>query len=126
MPVTSLQGINPNGRQNGAGLCCCDRRINPGINPNAGKVVRRKRKRQTGGSAHGQGLSNKDILINAAAGVLNKQKRRIQTGVKERKQNVAKPWVDMGKESGVQLTKKDRELALLHVEKNIKLKTIFL
>ena len=61
-----------------------DRRINPGINPSAGRpyAYRIRRRRQMGCTATGKdSLSFKDFLINAAAGVLNKQKKRIKTRV---------------------------------------------
>ena len=84
-----------------------NRTINPGINPNYNNKgvlrssrMRNKRRKQTGGTAYGGNVSIKDMLINAAAGVLNKQKKRIATGAKKRKQKVTKPWVEMGEESG--------------------------
>ena len=79
-----------------------NRRINPGINPSANRhYAGRIRKRQRGGTAAMvNGPSIKDILINVAAGVLNKQKKRINNIAKKRRQNVTKPWVDLGKESG--------------------------
>jgi hypothetical protein len=47
-----------------------DPRINPGINPSAGRsYANRIRRRQRGGTAMGTGPSIKYILINAAAGV---------------------------------------------------------
>ena len=74
-----------------------DPRINPGTNPNAGKGWRQRRRIQSGGNTY---TPIRDILINAASGVLNKQKRRLKSGVKKRKRNVTKPWVKMGRESG--------------------------
>ncbi|CAB3987887.1 Hypothetical predicted protein [Paramuricea clavata] len=54
---------------------------------------------QRGGSATSQ-LSIKDILLNAAAGVLNKQVKRVKKGVQKRKKKVKQAWLEMGEESG--------------------------
>lgn len=101
-----------------------DRRINPGINPNAGRV-RRRRKRQVGGSAYSEAPSIKDILITAAAGVLNKQTRRIQNGVKNVNKTLLNPGL-INVKKVVQLNRKVRELDMLLEAKNVNLETIFL
>ena len=99
-----------------------DPRINPGINPNAGKEWRQRRRIQSGGNTY---TPIRDILINAAAGVLNKQKRRLKSGIKKENETLLNPglkWV----RRVVQLNKKVPGLVMLLKERNVNLEIVFL